>query len=289
MHRGIAVAVVTALVLGGGVFTRMQALESARAEATAELSALVERASDAAERTADLSAAVSQAERDTADRAAVLALRPAFVAEVTTLAAAIDGAKGKIDTTTQREAAIAAQQSVLGAYDDPDTVTAATAAVHALTISIGEGVAAWQAAQAVQSAGPGGPAWSESGPDGYARVRAALDRVGGGGVGLYESASCAGGSAPACANSAGYIKYRADVAGWSEGRLLWAMAHELAHIHQFRVWGAMTSSGAYHSMFGGDPEFLANCMAVVRGYPGSVGCDGDQQAWASGIWVGAVQ
>lgn len=94
---------------------------------------------------------------------------------------------------------------------------------------------------------------------------------------------------PACANSDGYIKYRADVAGWSESRLNWAMAHELAHIFQFQVWGALNSSSSYFSLFSGDPEFLANCMALVRGYPGAVGCDGDQQIWASAIWVGAVQ
>ena len=34
---------------------------------------------------------------------------------------------------------------------------------------------------------------------------------------------------------------------------------------------------------------IANCMAVVRGYPGAVSCDGEQQAWSSGIWVGAVR
>jgi len=163
---------------------------------------------------------------------------------------------------------------------------AATATAHALITRIGTDVTTWEAAQ---YAAPGGPAWSSSGPDGFARVRAALDTVGGAGVGLYESASCAGGTAPACANSDGYIKYRADIANWDAGRLNWAMAHELAHIYQFRVWGALNSSASYQSMFGGDPEFLANCMAVVRGYPGSVGCDGDQQAWASGVWVGAVR
>ncbi len=128
-----------------------------------------------------------------------------------------------------------------------------------------------------------------SGADGYARVRAALDLVGGGDVGLEESSSCAGGTAAACANSNGYIKYRSDVASWSESRLNWAMAHELAHIHQFRVWGALNDSDGYHRLFGGDPEFLANCMALVRGYAGTVGCDADQQVWASAIWVGVVR
>ncbi|MFB7251152.1 hypothetical protein [Microbacterium sp. NPDC056234] len=126
-------------------------------------------------------------------------------------------------------------------------------------------------------------------PDGHSRVRAALDLVGGEDVGLEASSSCAGGTAAACANSDGYIKYSAEVATWSDSRLQWAMAHELAHIHQFRVWGALNDSGAYQELFGGDPELLANCMALVRGYAGAVGCDSDQQAWASGVWVGVVR
>ena len=250
-----------------------------------ELSVLADRSYDAAQRTDHLSGAVARAEQEAEDRASVLAVRPAFLEELSTLAAVLQGADGKVDTAAHLASARSAQETVRAERHDPDTVVAATATVEALTQKVGTEVAGWQASQ---SAGPGGPVWTSSGPDGYARVRAALDRVGGGGVGLYESSSCAGGTAPACANSNGYIKYRADITGWSEGRLNWAMAHELAHIYQFRVWGTLTSSGAYGAMFGGDPEFLANCMAVVRGFPGAVGCSGEQQAWASGIWVGVV-
>ena len=286
MRRVLAVGVAAAVVLAAGVLARANGLEQERVSALTELSALADQYHDAGQRTDYLDGAVDRAETDTADRAAVLAARPAFLTEISALSAALKTADGKVDTAAHLAAALSAQQSVLGEKENPDTVTAATATVHAITEKIGTEVATWQAAQ---SAGPGGPAWTSSGPDGYARVRAALDLVGGGGIGLYESSSCAGGNAPACANSNGYIKYRADIATWGAGRLNWAMAHELAHIYQFRVWGALTSSSAYGSLFGGDPEFLANCMAVVRGYPGSVGCNGDQQAWASGIWVGAVR
>nr|WP_208323760.1 hypothetical protein [Microbacterium sp. Be9] len=265
---------------------RADALEHERTTAVAQLVALNGQYRDAGQRTDYLDGAVERAEQETADRAAVLALRPAFLAEVQALTAALQGAEGRVDTAAHRAAALSAQQAVAAEKENPDTVAAATATLHALTEKVGTEVASWQAAQ---SSGPGGPMWSSSSPEGYARVRAALDLVGGGGVGLYESSSCAGGNAPACANSNGYIKYRADIATWSAGRLNWAMAHELAHIYQFRVWGALTSSGAYGALFGGDPEFLANCMAVVRGYPGSVGCNGDQQAWASAIWVGTVR
>jgi len=285
IRRLLAVTLAASVLLVAGMIGRADALEQERTAAVAQLAALNEQHHDAGQRTDYLDGAVGRAEQDTADRAAVLALRPAFLAEVHALTAVLEGAQGRVDTATHRAAALSAQQTVVAEKENPDTVAAATATIRALTEKIGTEVASWQAAQ---SAGPGGPAWSSSGPDGYARVRAALDLVGGGGVGLYESSSCAGGNAPACANSNGYIKYRADVANWTAGRLNWAMAHELAHIYQFRVWGSLTSSGAYGTLFGGDPEFLANCMAVVRGYPGSVGCDGEQQAWASGIWVGAV-
>lgn len=285
MRRALAVAVAAAVLLAASVTARAEGLEHERAEALAELAVVAARSQDAAQRTDHLSGAIAQAEQDTADRAAVLAVRPAFLNELSTLAAALRNADGKVDTAVQLASARSAQETVRAERTDPDTVVAATATLRALTQKVGTEVAGWQAAQ---TAGPGGPPWSSSGPDGYARVRAALDRVGGGGVGLYESSSCAGGTAPACANSNGYIKYRADIAGWSEGRLNWAMAHELAHIYQFRVWRTLTSSNAYAAMFGGDPEFLANCMAVVRGFPGSVGCSGEQQTWASGIWVGVV-
>lgn len=286
IRRVFSVTMVATLLLAAGVVSRAASLEADRAAAIDELRALTQSERSAQMRTDRLTGLIEIAEGDIADRAAVLDVRPAFVAELSGLQTALTSAEGKVDTAAHRAAVQSAQQAVLAERSDPAVVVAATATVHALIDKVGQDVSVWEAAQ---YAAPGGPAWSSSGPDGYARVRAALDTVGGGGVGLYESSSCAGGSAAACANSNGYIKYRADIAQWSSARLNWAMAHELAHIYQFRVWGALTGSDAYQSMFGGDPEFLANCMAVVRGYPGSVGCDSDQQAWASGIWVGAVR
>ena len=284
----LAVTAALAVVVAAGVVGRANALDAERAETVAQLRVVVASLDDAQGRSDHLHGLIDAAEKDAADRAAVLAVRPAFTTEVAALTSALSGAEGKIDTSATRASALSAQQSVLAERKDPAVVQAATATVHALTAKVTGDVATWQAAQSARS-GPGGPAWSSSGPDGYARVRAALDRVGGAGVGLYESTSCAGGSAAACANSNGYIKYSAGIVGWSADRLNWAMAHELAHIYQFQVWGALTSSSTYQTMFGSDPEFLANCMAVVRGFPGAVGCDADQQAWASGIWVGAVR
>lgn len=286
MRRTVALAVTLAVTLTGSVLARANALDVERAAAIAELAQVSASLHSAEMRTDHLQGSIEIAQQEQSDRAELLALRPGFVAEITALRTALSEAEGKVDTATHRASALSAQQTVIAERKDPNAIVAATATVHALTGKIGEEVSVWESAQ---YAAPEGPAWADSGPDGYARVRAALDRVGGAGVGLYESSSCAGGTAPACANSNGYIKYRADIANWGSGRLNWAMAHELAHIHQFRVWSTLTSSSGYRSLFNGDPEFLANCMAVVRGFPGSVGCDGDQQAWASGIWVGVVR
>ncbi len=67
------------------------------------------------------------------------------------------------------------------------------------------------------------------------------------------------------------------------------MAHELAHIHQFRVWGALQASPGYAALYGGSIELLANCMAAQRGYPsGSVSCSGAQLDFGAAIWHGYV-
>lgn len=280
------VVLAVAALLAAGAIDRAVTLDQERVSAAAELQQLNRTVREAHMRTDYLEDTLETAERRFAEQDAVLKVRPAFVAEIAAFSRALTAAEGTVDTSTYRSAALSAQRTVLAERRDPAVVVAATATVRALTAKIGSDVSRQRAPQNVAT---GAPERSSSGADGYARVRAALDRVGGAGVGLYESGSCAGGTAPACANSDGYIKYRADVAGWSTSRLNWAMAHELAHIYQFRVWSSMVSSSSYTSMFGGDPEFLANCMALVRGYGGSVGCDREQQAWASGIWVGTVR
>lgn len=286
--RRVLAVIMSVLVVGGGaITTRAVALDGERAQLFAQAEQLASQVTTTKARGEYLRVLIARNEDTQAELDGVLAVRGDFVAELAGLRTALRKAGGKIDTAAHLAAAHAMEATVLAERADPAVIANATATVHALAVKVDQEVAAWAATQQADD-GAEQP-WSSSGPDGYARVRTALNLVGGGGVGLYESSSCAGGSAPACANSDGYIKYRADVAGWGEARLNWAMAHELAHIFQFQVWGALNSSSSYFSLFGGDPEFLANCMALVRGYPGAVGCDGDQQIWASAIWVGVVQ
>lgn len=287
LRRVLAVVMSVLVVSGGAITSRAVALDSERVQLFAQAEQLSSQLTTTTARGDYIRTLIASNEDTRAELEGVLAVRGGFIAELAVLRTALQKAEGKIDTAAHIAAAHAAEATVLAERDDPSAVANATATVHALAVKVDQEVAGWESAQ--QSAGGAEQPWSSSGPDGFARVRTALDLVGGGGVGLYESSSCAGGTAPACANSDGYIKYRADVADWSESRLNWAMAHELAHVFQFQVWGALNSSSSYFSLFGGDPEFLANCMALVRGYPGAVGCDGDQQIWASAIWVGAVQ
>lgn len=286
LRRALAIFMSIMVVGGGAATARAVALDGERAELVAQAEGLASQITETVARGEYIRVLIADSEQTHAELEGVLAVRGDFVTELAGLRTALEKAEGKIDTAAHVAAARAAEEAVLAERDDPSVIANAAATVHALAAKVDQEVAMWEAARYATDAGP---PWSNSGPDGYARVRTALDRVGGGDVGLFESSSCAGGSAPACANSDGYIKYRADVADWDESRLNWAMAHELAHIFQFRVWGTLNSSPSYFSLFGGDPEFLANCMALVRGYPGSVGCDDGQQVWASAIWVGAVQ
>lgn len=291
LRRTFAVILAVSTALGGAVYLRADALEQQRVDAATVAMGATARADALQARATRLSESISTAEAERAALDGLLEARPAFVKELGAFAAVLKRAEGKVDTAPMRESVLSEQRRVLAERIDVGVVTAATERVREHTKQIESKITEWERAQAAARQHAGAPSvrHDRSGPDGYARVRAALNRVGGSGVGLYESSSCAGGRAPACANSNGYIKYRADVANWGSGRLHWAMAHELAHIYQFRVWRTMNASSSYASLFNGDPELLANCMALVRGHPGSVGCNSTQRAWASGIWVGSVR
>lgn len=234
--------------------------------------------------------------------------RSGFVTSLDAVSAAFASADGKVDVASQRTGILALQQKVLAERADVSVVTDAAGTAKGVASEVTTAVAdydreqariAAEQAAAAASAPRGLRAWSGggsgggaagSGGGGYDRVRAALDRVGGGGVPLQEFAgACGGGSAAACASSSGVILFTPGLASWSDGRLHWAMAHELSHIHQFRVWGSLMASGSYASLFGGNIELLANCMAAQRGYgSGNVSCSAAQLGFAGAIWGGGV-
>ena len=113
MRRMLAVVVVSALLLCVGIAGRAAGLEQERADAVAELRALAAQSHAAAQRTDHLEGAVDRAEQETEDRAAVLEVRPAFVAELAALSTALGGAEGKVDTATHLASALSTQQTVL--------------------------------------------------------------------------------------------------------------------------------------------------------------------------------
>lgn len=298
LRRGLVAIVATFLVLAG--FQVAQRTEiSADIRAATELHAdLEERLAAAATAGAELQSEFAALRAETATYDALLAARKTFTDAVAAVDKALASADGKVDTSAERASILALQETVLAERADPKTVTDAATSVGGVIEKVGTAVAEYDAEQARRAAlalvWRGGasstaPAAAATDGSGYARVRAALDRVGGGGVPLEEfGGACAGTNAPACA-SPGIIRYRADVATWSNARLNWVMAHELAHIYQYSVWGALNSSGGYGSLFGRNIEYLANCMAAARGYPSSnVSCSGEQLAWAGALWSRSV-
>ncbi len=64
------------------------------------------------------------------------------------------------------------------------------------------------------------------------------------------------------------------------------MTHELAHFYQGYVWYQIQDSPRFQSVFRGDIERLANCMAQVRG--AYSGCSGDELDFAASVWDGNV-
>ncbi|MET0813119.1 MAG: hypothetical protein ABWY03_08700 [Microbacterium sp.] len=298
-RRGLAILVACGCVVAGGILAQRSDLLAQLASAQAEadrLGALLSAAEDAE---AGLGADLAIARSESTVYTVLLDRREDFVTSLSEVTKAFESATGKVDVTTARANVLAAQQTVLAEREDAAAVVAAVAAVDAITSSVSQAVAAYDAEQArlaaaaAASSSTGGRVVRSNTPlppGGYERVRAALDRVGGGGVPLQQfDGACGGGSAAACASSTGVIFFTAALGGWSDGRLHWAMAHELAHIHQFRVWGQLQSSGSYAALYGGNIELLANCMAAQRGYPsGSVSCSGAQIEFGAAIWSGYV-
>lgn len=116
-----------------------------------------------------------------------------------------------------------------------------------------------------------------------AEAQQILIQVGGAGI-PFETGTCKV-SNIACAWTDGRISVEAGWANQSQYMKVWSMAHELAHIYQFRVYGPLKASPTYQSLFGGDIEALANAMTTVRGYP--MGSYSQAQLnYAAGIYNG---
>ncbi|WP_439591091.1 hypothetical protein [Microbacterium sp.] len=292
-RRSIGVLIAVACVVVGGVMAQRSDLLAQLASAQRDADRLDALLSAAEVVGSDLGVDLAVARSESSLYSVVLDRRADFVTSLAEVTQAFAAAKGKVDVSAARAAVLAAQSTVREERTDAAAVVAAVAEVDAITVSVSQAVVAYDAEQArlAAAAGVGASRSDAALPAGaYQRVRAALDRVGGGGVPLQQfDGACGGGTAAACASSSGVISFTAGLGGWSDARIHWAMAHELAHIHQFRVWGSLQSSGTYAALYGGNIELLANCMAAQRGYPsGSVSCSGPQIDFGAAIWSGYV-
>ena len=251
-----------------------------------------------------LESAVTNSEEELVTKTAIVEQRTPYGEALTTASAALAAAVNKVDTTDEHGKLLESQSKVLAAKS-AEQVTAEVTVVNDLTKSITDKIASYDAEQArlaeeraareraSRSYSSGGSSGGNSGggvPSGdwFAQMRSILDSVGGGGVPLkqFGESGCGGISEYACTWSTGTIVVGPAIANWSYSRKQWAMAHELAHVYQFRVWDTLVASGSYGSLFGGNPETLANCMAAVKGYYSS--CSGSQMDFSRSIWNGSV-
>ena len=320
MNRGclriLATASAVAIVLTGAALERRNVVIDDIDRLTANSGSLAQRVAVGERTHGELTSTLADHQARAALDTTLVEARAPFVAAVGTFSTALQSAKGKVDASAAAARVTAAQDTVLAERDRPDVVAAATQTVTAAGGEVTAAVKAYDdeqqriaeaaaaaAARNRASSGGGGGGWSGprggggggggggssagGGGDGGGgsavdRARAALNQVGGGHIAVraYDG-NCQGRYADACSFSSGYIAVAPAVAGFSQSRLVWAMAHELAHQAQFGVWGALQRSGSYSALFGNNAEALANCMAAVRGY-GS--CSGAQADFARGVW-----
>ena len=310
--RTLAAASAAAIVLTGAALERRDAVITDITAITSASHDLSGALATTGRTHNELVAVLADREATAAVGAQLVEARTPFIAAIGSFSTALAGAKGKVDASSHLTRVTAAQALVLAERDRPDAVAAATTAVTAATGEVNTAVKAyddeqrriaeaaaaaaaasrsrgasggWSGGASVASTGGGGGG-GNSGGNAVDRARAALNQVGGGHVPVraYDG-NCQGRYADACSLSSGYIAVAPAIGSYSQGRLLWAMAHELAHQYQFGAWGALQRSGTFSALFGGNFEKLANCMAAARGYgSGNVSCSGEQLNFAGGVW-----
>lgn len=312
MNRGPirigAAAITLTVILAGSVIERRNVVVDDIAQLTMTSASLTEQVAVTERIRTELRVTLTDHDARAALSGTLVEARAPFLEAVSAFGTALQSATGKVDASAAAARVTDAQNTVLAERDRPDVVAAAVETVSAARDEVHAAVAAYDeeqrriaeaaaaAARARAALGNGGGGGSWSGPRGGGssatggggggsavdRARAALNQVGGGHVPVraYDG-NCQGRYADACSFSAGYIAVAPNIGGYSQSRLLWAMAHELAHQAQFAVWGTLQRSGTYAALFGRNHETLANCMAAVRGYGA---CSGAQADFARGVW-----
>lgn len=262
-------------------------------------------------------------EKQSDDLQRVLDLRSNLISVSSEAVTALTSADGKVDVSDLRNRLIASQV----AYSKSQDTTGAQAAIDAVKQVTAEassrvGDFDRQAAEAAsrstssdsgssssrgsqrsdrdESSAPrqsdGGGGNSDSGGGGgdyFSEARSILDSFGGGWVRIESfDGNCAGTYTWACSSPGGSIMVSPDFAGRSSWNKRWTMMHEYAHQFQFPIMGAIQGSPTYQSLFGGNGgrpaiEWLANCMASLRGYE-VWSCSQAQYDYASAVWAGSA-
>lgn len=225
--------------------------------------------------------------------------RKLFLEAVAGFVSTFETTENKVDNVGERENVLTAQETVLEAT----TVTEIEKATKIVTTQTGiltEKVKQHDAEQAHKAAEENrnvqsnntetnspGNSNNNSGNSSnwFNELRTILNNAGGGHINLVEfDGTCGGVWAKACAVP-GTIMVNSQLAGESYNRKVWSMTHELAHQYQFNKWDSIMGSSDYHNLFGGNIEYLANCMTAVRGVNASShSCNQAQINYASTLW-----
>lgn len=186
--------------------------------------------------------------------------------------------EGKVDADAHLERATALQTDALSNISDPPAIEALSESMRAESDDLLRLLAQHDAAEQARrspsqhrdSSTPSrtAPPPAQDAPatgDALSRARPKLDALGGSWVELRTfDGSCGGRRSQACATP-GVISLRPDTIGLSDRIFDWIVVHEYAHMIQFKNWNEITGHEKYQRLFGGDIEWLANCMASAWG------------------------
>lgn len=215
----------------------------------------------------------------------VEALRPVYLESISKLEAVLTAGESKIKTGEDRSLGYASQERFLAATNEQEA-QAEIDSINSLTASVTQKISDYDEAirQAVRNSPlPRDTNMSGMSGDYVERARSILNSIGGNWVNLigYDG-TCGGKFAVGCAVP-GTIKIHSSWDEMDGFRKNWAIWHEYAHQFHFNNWDAVNNSSIYQSIFYGNPETLANCMAGVKGYAVTY-CSAEQKDYAWRIW-----
>lgn len=226
----------------------------------------------------------------------ILDSRQGFLESVGKAKAALIEA-GKVDDVSKSwELVMSAQEIVYQEQDNPENITVQTAAVDKETGRLLERASLVRSGLVkpnliVEESDlfgdlPGLRTLPSNHP-----ARQALDAVGGTDIKLGAApVVCGREDSMACAYPTGVVLMVEDYANENYDFYYPVMMHEYAHQIQFKYGQELDYSQGYEQLFGGDKEWLADCMAAskIPGYSSNYQykCSVEQKNYGAGVWKG---